>query len=112
MICGSQFVSNFTESGTTTILMGLKNDYTPFIVCWSKNPSSPHSGNTEKPSIRVTPSGDINYRQAHSNIDKICLCNGQKRKGCEDFKDAGLSLENKTDNTLKNTKKLTFRRAG
>ena len=132
MICGSQFVSSFTESGTTKILMGPKKNYTPFTICWSKNQSSPHCGNTEKPSIRVKPSGDINYRQAHSNINKVwlsaaeviknkktrldfiwcSLCNGHKRKGCEDFKDPGLSLENQTDNILKNTKNLAFRRAG
>ncbi|KAI7874626.1 uncharacterized protein EV154DRAFT_486888 [Mucor mucedo] len=78
---------SFTESGTTKILMGPKKDYTPFIVCWSKNPSSPHCGNTEKPSIRVTPR-------------------------CEDFKDPGLSLENQTDNILKKQRTLLFEEQG
>ncbi|KAI7873408.1 uncharacterized protein EV154DRAFT_487238 [Mucor mucedo] len=82
--CGSQFVLSFTEIGTTKILMGPKKDYTPFIVCWSKNPSSPHCG----------------------------LCNVQKLKGCEDFKDPSLSLENQTDNILKNRRSLLFEEQG
>ncbi|KAI7890776.1 uncharacterized protein EV154DRAFT_552061 [Mucor mucedo] len=74
--------------------------------------------NTHRPKKDYTP---LLYAGARTHLVLIVgtrrshlsgLFNGQKLKGCEDFKDPGLSLENQTDNILKIQRTLLFEEQG